>query len=162
MKKLLISLSIFGWLISPIVSANDNQFHILPEVEDQSTVVNMIDFVATGNDNINGFEQSSVMERYTAIANSEEYTLAEKMSSGILNRDTILEYIAYIIRFLSQVGLLIGAGMIIYAGYQYATTIFSGDWGKGSSAIKNAILGIIIITFSYAIMKLLTSLFMGS
>lgn len=87
----------------------------------------MIDFVATGNENITGFEQSSVMERYTAIANSEEYTLAEKMSSGILNRDTILEYIAYIIRFLSQVGLLIGAGMIIYAGYQYATTIFSGD-----------------------------------
>ncbi|MDR0370192.1 MAG: hypothetical protein LBH96_07025 [Candidatus Peribacteria bacterium] len=46
------------------------------------------------------------------------------MAGGIMNRKTLLEYVAYLIRFLSQIGLVIGAAMIIYAGYQYAITIF--------------------------------------
>ena len=76
--------------------------------------------------------------------------------------DTILDYIVYLVRFLSQVGIVIGVIMIIYAGYLYATSIFSpSNMTKGKSAITNAIIGVLVVAFSYAIMKLLTSAFLS-
>ncbi|MEI8091155.1 MAG: hypothetical protein WCG98_02665 [bacterium] len=84
------------------------------------------------------------------------------MASGIMTRETLLDYVVYIVRFLSQIGLVIGALMIIYAGYLYATSVFSGgNVAKGNTAIKNAIIGVIVVAFSYAIMKLLTSAFLS-
>jgi len=47
--------------------------------------------------------------------------------------------------------------MIIYAGYLYATQIFGSSDTGAKKAITNAIIGILVIAFSYAIMKLLTS-----
>jgi hypothetical protein len=58
------------------------------------------------------------------------------------------------------VGILIGALMIIYAGYIYASSIFTGkESGWGKTAITNAIIGVLVIAFSYAIMKIITSAF---
>ena len=51
--------------------------------------------------------------------------------------------------------------MIIYAGYMYATEIFGGKSGEGKKAITNAIIGILVISFSYAIMKILVSAFIS-
>jgi hypothetical protein len=52
--------------------------------------------------------------------------------------------------------------MVIYAGYIYASSVFSwGNASKGNEAIQNAITGILVIAFSYAIMKLLTSAFIS-
>jgi hypothetical protein len=52
--------------------------------------------------------------------------------------------------------------MIIYAGYLYASSIFeSWNMAKGKTAITNAIIGVLVIAFSYAIMKLLTSAFLS-
>ena len=79
------------------------------------------------------------------------------MASGIMTWDTLLDYVVYVVKFLSQIGLLIGAIMIIYAGYMYATEIFGGKPSAGKEAIQNAIIGVLVISFSYAIMKLLTS-----
>lgn len=62
-------------------------------------------------------------------------------------------------RFLSQLALVIGAAMIIFAGYKYASAAFTGKPG-GQEDIKNAIIGILIVVFSYAIIKILTSAFL--
>jgi hypothetical protein len=52
--------------------------------------------------------------------------------------------------------------MIIYAGYIYASSVFTGkETGAGNKAIKNAIIGVLVIVFSYAIMKLITSAFIS-
>jgi len=52
--------------------------------------------------------------------------------------------------------------MIIYAGYIYASSVFSGkEAGAGNKAITNAIIGVLVIVFSYAIMKLVTSAFIS-
>jgi len=51
--------------------------------------------------------------------------------------------------------------MIIYAGYKYASWVFTGDASKWwKDAIKWAIYGILIIIFSYAIMKILLAMFL--
>lgn len=83
-----------------------------------------------------------------------------QMKTGVMGRSTILDYIVYLVRFLSQVGILIGGVMIIYAGYLYGSNIFAGKAGDGKKAIKNAIIGILIIIFSYVIIKTLTSMFL--
>jgi hypothetical protein len=83
------------------------------------------------------------------------------MATGIMSWKTILDYIVYLVRFLSQIGLVIGALMIIYAGYQYATYIFTGKGTtEGKKAIQYAITGVLVIIFAYAIMRLFTALFL--
>ena len=104
------------------------------------------------------------MNKYQELASGNTLSLEQKMATGIMDWTTILDYVVYLIRFLSQIGLVIGAVMIIYAGYIYASSILtdSGSGSKGKDAVKNAILGVVIIVFSYAIMKLFTSLFLGT
>ena len=88
--------------------------------------------------------------------------VGDQLASGIMTWDTLLDYVVYLVRFLSQIGIVIGVVMIIYAGYLYATSVFSaGNMTKGKSAITNAIIGVLVIAFSYAIMKLLTSAFLS-
>jgi hypothetical protein len=68
------------------------------------------------------------METYQRLASGNTLTLGEKLATGIMDRTTLLDYIVYLIRFLGQIGLVIGALMIIYAGYLYSASIFfSGD-----------------------------------
>ncbi len=78
-----------------------------------------------------------------------------------MNWDTIPNYIVYLMRFLNQLGLLIGGVMILYAGYLYAGTIFGfGDPNSAKNAIKNAIIGVIILVASYAIWAGIQALFL--
>jgi hypothetical protein len=50
--------------------------------------------------------------------------------------------------------------MIIYAWYKYATGVFTWDASKSwKDAIKWAIYGLLIVIFSYSIMKILLSMF---
>jgi len=85
---------------------------------------------------------------------------AQQIASGVMDRDTILDYGVYILRFLSQAGLLVGALMFIYTGYKYIMAVITGDGEPNKSLIKNAITWILIIIFSYAIMRILTRAFL--
>lgn len=96
-----------------------------------------------------------VMETYNATASSLK--TSEQIATWIMNRDTLINYLVYIVQFASQLWLLIWWWFIMYAWYKYMLSVF--DWWKApSSTIKNAIIGVIIVIFSYAIMKTLTSL----
>jgi hypothetical protein len=105
----------------------------------------------------------SVIERYNEQAKeiSDKWDLWMAFQTWIMSRDTLLSYAVYLMRFLNQIGLLIWACMILYAGYQYAWTIFKfWDATKGKNAIKNAIIWMLVIIFSYAIRKGLESMFL--
>lgn len=97
----------------------------------------------------------SVMDTYKKKA--VELTTEQQLASWIMNRDTIVNYLVYVIKFLSQLWIVIGVVFIMYAWYKYMISIF--NWFKTpSTTIKNAIIWVIIVIFSYAIMKILTSL----
>jgi VIT1/CCC1 family predicted Fe2+/Mn2+ transporter len=49
--------------------------------------------------------------------------------------------------------------MIIYAGYKYASAVFSGK-SPSFSMVKDAIIGVLVIIFSYAIIKALSAAFL--
>ncbi len=104
----------------------------------------------------------TVIERYRRIPEKRKCEdLGVARATWVFNRNLILCYFKYLIKFLSQVGLVIWALMIIYAWYLYASAVFSGsNPQKWATAIKNAILWVIIIISSYAILKILVSMFL--
>lgn len=96
-----------------------------------------------------------VWENYNK--NASGMTTAEQIASWIMTRNTILNYIVFIVKFLSQLWLLVWAWFIMFAWYKYMLALFT--WGKApSSTLKNAIIWIIVVIFSYAIMRILTSI----
>ncbi|HMS90805.1 MAG TPA: hypothetical protein PKC87_01165 [Candidatus Absconditabacterales bacterium] len=156
MKKTFLMSILFGLLILPTLSfaQTQNDFEIIPKATSGGGVSTAVEAV--------GKTGGSVRDTYNQEAKAMEGKVGDQIASGIMTRDTLLDYIVYLVRFLSQIGIVIGVLMIIYAGYLYASSIFSSsNMSKGKSAITNAIIGVLVIAFSYAIMKLLTSAFLS-
>ena len=86
------------------------------------------------------------------------------LSSGIVTRDTILCLLVRVVKFIANMALIVGSAMIIYAGYLYTISAISGssmdDTSQANDAVKNAIIGIVIVTFSYAIQRIVTQAFL--
>ena len=150
--------SAFFLLMGNLVSATPNNLHIIPESSVESSQIRD-DILKVGNPEKGG----TVIDRYNQKA--EEITKSEdiwrSMQTWIMNWDTLINYVVYLMRFLSQLGLLIGGLMVLYAGYQYATTIFGyGSPNNAKTAIKNAVIWVIVVVASYAIWKGIISLFL--
>ena len=96
-----------------------------------------------------------VRKRYNEEA--KNLKTSEQIASWIMNRNTIMNYLVFVAKFLSQLWLLVWAWFIMYAWYKYMLSVFSW-WKTPSSTLKNAIIWVIIVVFSYAIMKILTSI----
>lgn len=146
---LILSFGIFGFLSA-------QNLEIIPEVQPGDNVEATVEAV---------WVWWKVWDIYTekAAEYQEQKNLAAQMASGIFTWETLLDYLAYLIKFLSEIGIFVGACFIVYAGYLYATSIFTWDASStstGNKAIKNAIIGVIVITFSYAIMKAITAAFL--
>ena len=157
MKKYLWKMLIIAWSVLmtvPNFLHAQQEWHIIPELKDRTKAEQAVKDVWA--------VAGKVRETYSGKA--AELTLEEQLATGIMDRNTILKYVAYVVSFASQLGLFIGAAMIIYAGYLYAVSVFTwGDGiGKGKTAIKNAIIGVLVIVFSYAIMRFFTALFLGT
>ena len=161
-KKLLtciIKLSIFFVSLSFIplfANAADSDlevdwFEIMPKLkpEDVTTVNEKIKEIWSV-----GWE---VRERYNETAESEDFKTSHQIASWIMNRDTLMNYLVFIVQFLSQLWILVWAIFIMYAGYKYMLSVVN-KWKVSSSTLRNAIIWIIIVIFSYAIMKILTSI----
>ena len=88
---------------------------------------------------------------------SDDLSFFERLASWILTRDDIPNFLVLVVNFLSQLWLVVWVVFIMYAGYKYIVSVF--NWGKlPSSTVKNAIIWVIIVAFSYAIMRILTSI----
>ena len=152
MKKIIIFVYLFILLFTGLSFADD--FEIIPKSKDVNQVKSSVDVI--GNewwmvwDNYNN--QASWMNSLSKIW--------DQISSGIMTWDTLINYVVYLIRFVSQIWLLIWGVMIIYAWYLYATSVFWGDANSGKKHITDAIIWVLIIAFSYAIMKFLTAAFL--
>ena len=156
---------VFWLLISFILStptfaslANTrNDLHIIPETQESNQELDKkVKEI--------GQNPGKVIDTYNNNANdlAQKGDLGSAFATGIFNRDLILLYIAYLVQFLSQLGMLIWGIMVVYAGYLYAGSIFGfSNIPQTKTAIKNAITGILVISFSYAILKILTSMFIS-
>ncbi len=158
MKKFFI-LTFITFIISFssfIFAVDDVEFSIFPEQTDQQKVIKDVEDISNSYDN--GQWNISVRDKYKEKT-KEKRSLWNKFASWILTRNDILMYIVYLVKFLSQLWLLIWAIMVIYAWYLYATQIFWWNPWNWNKAIKNAIIWVIVISASYAIMRILISMF---
>lgn len=82
--------------------------------------------------------------------------LGAAMGSGIITWDTILTLLTQIIKFVANASLVIGAAMFIYAGYLYVTAVYmwEAQTSKANEAIKDAVIGVVLVIFSYAIQRI--------
>ena len=96
-----------------------------------------------------------VWEKYNKEATT--LTTSQQVASWIMNWDTVMNYLVFIVQFLSQLGLVVWAVFIMIAWYKYIVSVFNGWKWATPDAIKNAIIWIFIVIFSYAIMRILTS-----
>lgn len=88
---------------------------------------------------------------------SDDLSFFERLASWILTRDDIPNFLVLVVNFLSQLWLVVWVIFIMYAWYKYMVSVFNW-WKTPSSIIKNAIIWVIIVIFSYAIMRILTSI----
>lgn len=151
---ILITLSIFSFFILPnITNAGDDEipidgFNIIPELESWE-IEDMWKKV------------EEIWKTPWKVQDTYKETAAwlstkEQLATWIMNRDTILNYLTFIIKFLSQLWLLVWTIFIMIAWYKYIVSLFNW-WKVPSESVKNAIIWIIIVIFSYAIMRILTS-----
>jgi len=99
-----------------------------------------------------------VWRNYRKIVDANELSLWDQFSSWIMSRNTILDYIVYLVKFLSWLALLVWAVAIIYLWYR---KIFLQYFKNQPPAFVMVIVGILIVTFAYAIVKLLRSAFVS-
>ena len=153
MKKLLLVLfSIVLISQAQIIFAQNPDFEIIPKAQTDvwSNVKTIWD------------AWWDVRKTYNEEAEKLKWKVWDQIASWIMTRSTLLDYAIYVIKFLSQAWLLLWALMIIYAWYIYASSIFTGkETWAGKKAVTNAILWVLIIVFSYAIIKLITSAFIS-
>jgi hypothetical protein len=82
-------------------------------------------------------------------------SLWDQFATGVMTWDTILDYAVYIMKFLWQLALLIGAVMLIYFWYQKAITKWT------NSALLHLIIWILVVIFSYVIIKAIWYMFIA-
>ena len=172
MKKglfcLIMSIAILGASIFPTFATNKNtpnNLHIIPTAAGDTETraikgAMIVDLVWSGKTESDG---RGVIERYNEQAKDieDDWDLWMAFQTWVMSWNTLLNYVVYLMRFLNQIGILIGAIMILYAGYLYATSVFKlWDVNKAKNAIASAIKGVLIIVFSYAIWRALWMFFL--
>ena len=152
----IIVILLFWFTLLPNISFADeggdlnvDWFNILPEL------------TSTGVDEVNKKIEEiwekwwEVWKKYNETASWFKTT--EQIASWVMNRNTIMDYLVFIVQFLSQLWLVVWTVFIMYAWYKYMISIIYWKWSP-SGTLSNAIIWVIIVIFSYAIMKTLTSL----
>ena len=135
-------------------------FEVIPEAKDPSSLWTNVDCVAWNSGSAE-CSQWTVRDRYNSQAwkYDKNADLGASFGTWIFSRDSVIEYVVYIVKFISELGLVVGAGMIIYAWYKYASAVFNGK-SPSMDMVKNAITGVLVIIFSYAIIKALSAAFL--
>lgn len=90
-----------------------------------------------------------------------QWDIWASFSTWIFTWDTIILFVSRLARWIANVALVAGAACVIYAGYLYATSVFTGDAsGKANEAIKYAAIGIAVITLAYGILRIAIAAFL--
>jgi hypothetical protein len=102
------------------VSAQEtaNDFVIIPQASNQARVNGVVRSLGNIHKDTNKDPDKNFWDIYrekAAELEQSDNSLGNQMASGVMSWDTVLDYFVYLIRFASQIGLLIGALMIIYS-----------------------------------------------
>lgn len=148
MKKIIVSVVFMFVFMVSFTFAQDGQaaFEIIPS--STSDVWNKVNQVA---------QWGKVRENYKNISQSNTLWLWEQFASGIMNWDTIIDYVAYLAKFLGQLALLAWAVCFIIFWYKKATEHLKWSW----SNLGKIITWLLVVIFSYVIIRIIRSMFLS-
>lgn len=157
MKYLFSIIGVFVYIGGGSALFANNSFQIVPEADNTQKA----DEISRGLINIK--PEEDFWDKYNSGAESLDKDLWGQIRSGVFSWNSVLAIGAYILRFIMQISLVIGAFMVIKSWYEYAMTAW---WVKDGdkhfhSAIKNALIGLLVISLSYTIIKLLQMAFLS-
>jgi len=142
---IIIPVSLIG--VSFLWNTTNAQFEVIPE--SNGSVWKTVNDIAVWG---------KVWEKYREASENENLTLWDQLASGVMTWDTILDYAVYLVKFIWQLALLVWALGIIYYGYVKATEHLKGS---GGWKLGKVILGILVISFAYVIVKMIWSMFVS-
>lgn len=150
------------WVLSfsvfPVVVAwnADDSFVLIPEAENDSWVEDVKDLQTLKPDKDFWTDYNKYWNKY-----AKDKDLWTQIASWVVTRDTIMLLVTRIVKFVSNAALVVWSLMVIYAGYLYILSAISGDQaGKANEAIKDAVIGIVLVIFSYAIQAFVIEAFL--
>lgn len=147
MKKVLGVLAILLTMISWLAFAADD-IAIIPEWE-TSIAAEKVEKVSSG---------WKVWKMYRDVVENDDLSLWDQLASGIMSRDTILDYCAYLAKFIWELALLAWAVAIIFIWYNKITKNIFWESPKWLTLV---IVWLLVIIFAYAIIKLIWSAFIS-
>jgi len=170
MKKLLSCLLIPLFALTMFTSTvfatgaetKDKAFELIPKTESDDWKWHVVELQELPKDKDFREEYNKKADEYAQKKDKDG--LGKMLASGIVTRDTILILLTKFIKFISNAALVFGSAMFIYAWYLYISSAMSGDdsWtSKANSAIKNAIIWVVIVIFSYAIERIVVEGFLS-
>lgn len=135
----------------------DDSFVLIPEAENNGWIQDVEDLQKIETDKDFWKDYNEAWDKF-----SKEKDLGSQIASGIVTWDSILLLVTRIVKFVSNAALVVGSLMIIYAWYLYVMSAISWDQtSKWNEAIKDAIIGIVVVIFSYAIQRFVIEAFLA-
>ncbi len=142
-----------------------NSFQIIPEPRENSAekiqeAINNLNNVYSTWRSQTG--KTDFWTEYNKWAESLNWDLWAQLKTGMFTWESILNIGVYFIRFLMQIAMVIWAWFIIRWWYQSVMVAFW--WGSADNRrkyIKNIFAWVVIIAFSYTIIKLLVMAFLS-
>ncbi len=120
-----------------------NNFQIIPEVDEdkQDVVDQQISQPLLSGDNF-WDNYNNALNKVSKEPKKYGDKLAVCMRTGVCGRDVLLDVGVYLLRFIMQLALVVGAGMLIWSGYSYVLVAMGAQDKpeEASKAIKNAII----------------------
>lgn len=110
--------------------------------------------------NVSTEDWKPFVDKYNEQAKELEWNLWAQIWSWIMNWNTVLDYIAHIINFMSNLALVVAALSMIYAWYIYATQVFTGNVNKWKDAIVKSLQWTLFVIWAYALLRLLVFMFL--
>lgn len=167
MKKLLtytiltVMMFLYGLtsLGGAVVSAwnADDPFVLIPEAESEERVTKVKELQEIKKDKDFWTDFNTAGDDF-----AWDKDIGSQMASWIITRDTILLLVVRIVKFVSNAALVVGSLMVIYAWYLYVMSAIAWDQtSQANEAIKDAIIGIVVVIFSYAIQKFVIEAFLA-
>lgn len=160
----LLKILIVWYLLSFVcVTYWASDWTIIPEANSDLTWWKLIDWqqvITEALKNVSTEDGKPFVDKYNEQAKELEWNLWAQIWSWIMNWNTVLDYIAHIINFISNLALVVAALSIIYAWYIYATQVFTGNVNKWKDAIVKALQWTLFVIWAYAILRLLVFMFL--
>jgi hypothetical protein len=120
-----------------------NNFQIIPEVDEdkQDVVDQQISQPLLSGDNF-WDNYNKALDKVNKEPKKYGDKLAVCMRTGVCGRDVLLDVGVYLLRFIMQLALVVGSGMLIWSGYTYVLVAMGAQEKpeEASKAIKNAII----------------------